>query len=405
MYGPFTITANANCAVPLYYLWLFQYGAQGGFADVATNLAIAGSGGTLQFVDSSSDSPTSQWCWTTGTCTGAQGSNTSTLQSVGTPSAGWPGSTGSYPINSLGYRIAAAPANATTSLAEYAPVFSLTSVAPFTRTIVVPASSVTRYVYLANLDWNTADDSGSVHVSVIYTPASCSFSGSSSSASSSTGRSSAGVVGDPQFVGLRGQRFQVHGIDGAVYNLISEADTQVNARFAYLSAGHCPIIDGFPDTNCWSHPGSYISQLSFQQRVNGTVHTALLTAGGAKDGFSLVQVDGRAVQVGQTATIGSFSVYRKTAHAVSVTTAHFAFELSSSDRFINQAVALTVPMSQVRGAHGLLGQTHSTKLHSDGAIPFIEGGVDDYTIADDDMLGQDFPYNRFVGAQGEQAAE
>ena len=28
----------------------------------------------------------------------------------------------------------------------------------------------------------------------------------------------AGTIGDPQFVGLRGQQYQVHGMDGAVYN-------------------------------------------------------------------------------------------------------------------------------------------------------------------------------------------
>ena len=293
----------------------------------------------------------------------------------------------------------------TTTVNQTAPLIANITQGNFTRSINATLSSnpsvsiITPTLSSIGSSSSSSSTGGSSVASVSSTAA------APASVSSSTGRSSAGVVGDPQFVGLRGQRFQVHGIDGAVYNLISEADTQVNARFAYLSAGHCPIIDGFPDTNCWSHPGSYISQLSFQQRVNGTVHTALLTAGGAKDGFSLVQVDGRAVQVGQTATIGSFSVYRKTAHAVSVTTAHFAFELSSSDRFINQAVALTVPMSHVRGAHGLLGQTHSTKLHSGSPIPFIEGGVDDYTIADDDMLGSDFPYNRFVVASGEQAAE
>src|SRR6185437_8165113 len=33
--------------------------------------------------------------------------------------------------------------------------------------------------------------------------------------------------GDPQFIGLRGQSFQVHGIDRAVYALISEEHTAV----------------------------------------------------------------------------------------------------------------------------------------------------------------------------------
>ena len=42
------------------------------------------------------------------------------------------------------------------------------------------------------------------------------------------------VTGDPQFVGLRGQSFQVHGVDGAVYNIISDASMQLNSRFTFL---------------------------------------------------------------------------------------------------------------------------------------------------------------------------
>ena len=44
-----------------------------------------------------------------------------------------------------------------------------------------------------------------------------------------------GVRGDPMFAGLRGQQYQVHGMDRAVYNLISDQYTQVNSRFVFLS--------------------------------------------------------------------------------------------------------------------------------------------------------------------------
>ncbi len=37
-----------------------------------------------------------------------------------------------------------------------------------------------------------------------------------------------------EFVGLSGQSFQVHGMDGAVYALISDENMQLNARFAFL---------------------------------------------------------------------------------------------------------------------------------------------------------------------------
>ena len=52
------------------------------------------------------------------------------------------------------------------------------------------------------------------------------------------------VLGDPMFTGLLGQVYQVHGMDGAVYNLISEPACQVNARFVFLSSGVCPTVQG-----------------------------------------------------------------------------------------------------------------------------------------------------------------
>jgi hypothetical protein len=201
------------------------------------------------------------------------------------------------------------------------------------------------------------------------------------------------IIGDPQFVGLRGQSYQVHGLDGAVYNIVSEQNTQVNARFVFLTEGACPMFNGVADTNCWSHPGSYLGELSFQQAVNGKLHAALVTAGSAKTGFSMVQMDGKQVRVGQTVSFGSFSLTLTSTHAVVITTEHFSFELSNSDMFVNQAVRATVPLAQLQ-SHGLLGQTHNAQLYS-STLRYIDGEVDDYVIADNDIFGSDFVFNKF----------
>jgi len=201
------------------------------------------------------------------------------------------------------------------------------------------------------------------------------------------------IVGDPQFIGLRGQSYQVHGIDGAVYNIISEQNTQVNSRFVFLSEGKCPILNGVPDTNCWSHPGSYLGELSFQQVVDGQIHAALVSAGSAKQGFSAVQMDGQSLKIGDKVTFGTFSISYTSTHTVAVSMENFSFELSNSDMFVNQAVRVKSSLSQLK-SHGLLGQTHNTKVYAN-AIRYIEGNVDDYIIADDDIFGDDFVYNRF----------
>jgi len=201
------------------------------------------------------------------------------------------------------------------------------------------------------------------------------------------------VVGDPQFVGLRGQSYQVHGIDGAVYNIISEAQSQVNARFVFLSEGECPIINGVAEANCWSHPGSYLGEMSFQQVVDGKVHKALLTAGSAKNGFASVQVDGKSLKVGDAVSFGSFSVKMVSTHHATIETENFSFELSNSDMFINQAVSNRVPLNKLQ-SHGLLGQTHAAKVYPT-STRYIQGEVDDYVIADNDIFGSDFAYNKF----------
>ena len=203
-----------------------------------------------------------------------------------------------------------------------------------------------------------------------------------------------GIVGDPQFVGLRGQQYQVHGIDGAVYNIISEENTQVNSRFVFLTEGDCPVVDGVKDTNCWSHPGSYLGEMGFQAVVDGTVHRVLVSAGSAKRGFASVQMNYKPLLVGDKVQYGDFSLHLQSTHTVTVTTDSFEFRLSNSDLFINQAIKLRVPISQLQ-AHGLIGQTRSTRTYPT-SLRYIEGDVDDYVVADSDIFGADFAYNRFL---------
>jgi len=201
------------------------------------------------------------------------------------------------------------------------------------------------------------------------------------------------AVGDPQFIGLRGQSFQVHGIDGAVYNIISEANTQVNSRFVFLSEGECPIINGRPETNCWSHPGSYLGALAFQQIVDGKIHKLLVEAGPAASGFASITMDNKQLSVGDIITFGSFSIKYRSTHIATITTESFSFELSNSDNFLNQAVSNLKPLNKLN-SHGLLGQTHAAKVYSTAAR-YIEGEIDDYVVADNDIFGTDFAYNKF----------
>ena len=202
------------------------------------------------------------------------------------------------------------------------------------------------------------------------------------------------IVGDPQFVGLRGQSYQVHGIDGGIYNLVSSPRTQVNAEFKFLSEGQCPILDGIAATNCWSHAGSYLSKIGVQQLVDGKKHQLTIVAGSASQGFASIELDGQSVVTGTSfEDTNAFSVERLSSHRVLVKTEQFMFTFDNSDMFINQAVTPRVSLSQIR-AHGLFGQTHMAKLYS-SPLKYIAGDVDDYLIEENTLFGQDFVYNQF----------
>lgn len=67
------------------------------------------------------------------------------------------------------------------------------------------------------------------------------------------------------FSGLRGQSWQMHGIPDTIYNLVTSRSFQLNARFVFLSAGHCPA--GWLD--CWTHPGTYLGEVGAAINVPG----------------------------------------------------------------------------------------------------------------------------------------
>jgi len=98
------------------------------------------------------------------------------------------------------------------------------------------------------------------------------------------------VTGDPQFRGFQGQEYQVHGIDGSVYNLITDQFLQLNAEFTFLSRGVCTYYLRSIHSACWSHPGSYISKIGI---LTSSGEQAMIQAGGSSIGFTAVIVNGR----------------------------------------------------------------------------------------------------------------
>jgi len=239
-----------------------------------------------------------------------------------------------------------------------------------------------------------------------------------------------GAIGDPQFTGLLGQRYQVHGVSGTVYNIITDAMLQVNARFDFLASGAGPHADVIV-TQPWTHPGTYMGAMSFQVRSGANtshVDVVVVEAGGSSEGFARVSINGQQVthpytwqsdsetgegEHGEVSDSDSVSdrvsdsasasehppltVRFVHSHVLELDTAQFRFRLTSSDRFINHEAAPTVPLHAL-SCHGLLGQTRVHRQYPT-AVRYIEGSVDDYAVGTQDdekaLLGGNFAFNQF----------
>ena len=222
-------------------------------------------------------------------------------------------------------------------------------------------------------------------------------SSSSSTASSST------VRGDPTFVGLRGQSYQIHGIDGAVYNLISNRSLQVNSRFVFLTGPRsCPEMPstGEKSVACWAHDGSYLADIGLMTDSGDRLY---VESGTASAGFATVTLNGQPleVQMGETIPL-YFSVasglfghvtYNNT-HELTIQAGVWRIELENSDEFVNlRSVAVHGKLAEL-SSHGLLGQTWRGKKWG-GTVGAIEGKVGDYVVLEDDVWGTSFVYNKF----------
>jgi len=199
------------------------------------------------------------------------------------------------------------------------------------------------------------------------------------------------VVGDPQFVGLRGQSFQVHGVAGEVYNIVSDKDVQYNSRFVFLTSGDCPVVEGKKLQGCFSHPGSYLGELGLKTRAGDRIR---IVAGSAADGFAAVELNGRMMEIGESAELAMDlgSITRLNTHQTLIHIGSWEFMFENSDMFINQRVR--VDDARSLRSHGLLGQTWREVTYPN-AIKYIQGSVDDYTIRDGDIFGDNFVYNSF----------
>jgi len=218
------------------------------------------------------------------------------------------------------------------------------------------------------------------------------------------------VCTDPQFSGFLGQSYQIHGVSGNFYNILSTARFQYNALFTYLSEGRCR-----KGTQCYSHPGNYFGSVGVSIRSDdGIVNRVEVISGPVDVGLQVLLND---VAVSVTSTpirVGDSSITFSTPFDVEVHSPEFSIRIANSDMFLNQDVAINnrllsqvqrfkqakksknvTAMTELSSAlpHGLLGQTWQYQTYNN-RWKYIEGTLFEYALADG-LMGTDFKYNRF----------
>jgi len=217
------------------------------------------------------------------------------------------------------------------------------------------------------------------------------------------------VIGDPQFSGFVGQSYQIHGVSGDVYNVISTPSFQFNALFTYLESGKCR-----KGTTCFSHPGNYFGEvgLLFKDKT-GVVSRLRAVAGAVDSGMQLMLNDKPVAISAEPVQIGDSSLVFDNAFEMTITTPEFSIRFTNSDMFLNQDVSINAPLLRqiqnfkhaVKSAipvaeliptlpHGLLGQTWENKTYPN-RWKYIEGQLFNYALADG-IFGTTFSYNRFA---------
>ena len=208
------------------------------------------------------------------------------------------------------------------------------------------------------------------------------------------------MLGDPQFVGFRGNLYQVHGLNGTVYNVLSDVEVQLNVRFVFLSTGVCPPVSVI--TKCWTHPGSYFGEFAVQTRTGIRL---LVLPGAAAEGIALVTFDERNVPLSTaaanyTSADGSITLSVRSRWQLRVRCGNYHLQLINSDQFINlESIRVDnwTRLASILQPHGLLGQSCRYTPTSPGLdIAAVEGRVDDYAETENDTFGSSFLYNKFI---------
>jgi len=224
--------------------------------------------------------------------------------------------------------------------------------------------------------------------------------------------------------GLQGQQFHFDGVPNHQFNIITTPNLQVNAHFSYLEKASQAC--NYTETACFSHAGTYISELGFTINTLPQITKFKIISGSHEDGLRLLTEDGKSINLHKRLIVTTpdeyhVSVLQTSKNQIVINSLFFKMTISNSNHFFNLAIAMHDDNLMKHGAqklvlcggdgtgldgvgmiggpsypsvpvHGVIGQTWKNAVYCGQRM--YEGEWEDYEVKG--LFDNDFRYNEFV---------
>ena len=220
------------------------------------------------------------------------------------------------------------------------------------------------------------------------------------------------VLGDPSFTGFHGGKsFQVHGVPGAVFNVLTAPELQLNSLFTFIDHGEAMTssemgrarllsFGRLPATQPWSHPGTYLNQLGLKLGAI-ELHIGAGAYGAGVAYVTLVSEDNKQLAVGDSVSWCDSTLTWLDASHVQVQTPLLTFTIVNADRFFNLESARLLSSDATSLLDGLLGQSADPQWSAGKGREWEEHMLMDYLVMDEEkpaqelLLSNEFRANKY----------
>lgn len=153
----------------------------------------------------------------------------------------------------------------------------------------------------------------------------------------------------------------------------------LNSRFRFLDHGECPSV--VKHTICWTHPGSYLSEIGIQAGS----YRLHIVSGDRVNGFQSINILPSTDIMGLNFTSAQLQVWHHSSHEIKVVAGNFEMIVQNSDHFVNLISVKVLDWSSLSSS-GLLGSTWR--------VDWKLKDVDDYAEVSTDLFGNNFAFDR-----------